>query len=167
MTFKMIISSKQKRNYINARNVTDCLSSFGGVLLLLFVCISSAQADPLIQIADDVVSQTAVGVPTAKNKPNPTRYNLWMYQNFMIMEGMDALGEVTGNESYKNYTKRSIDFFCRLSIQVWRFDEGRSGRKWAMVYKAPSNVAMWNDCRICRASQNETDPRICSGNENF
>jgi rhamnogalacturonyl hydrolase YesR len=112
MTFKMIISSKQKRNYINARNVTDCLSSFGGVLLLLFVCISSAQADPLIKIADDVVSQTAVGVPTAKNKPNPTRYNLWMYQNFMIMEGMDALGEVTGNESYKNYTKRSIDFFA-------------------------------------------------------
>lgn len=112
MTFKMIISSKQKRNYINARNVTDCLSSFGGVLLLLFVCISSAQADPLIKIADDVVSQTAVGVPTAKNKPNPTRYNLWMYQNFMIMEGMDALGEVTGNQSYKNYTKRSIDFFA-------------------------------------------------------
>jgi rhamnogalacturonyl hydrolase YesR len=25
---------------------------------------------------------------------------------------MDALGEVTGNESYKNYTKRSIDFFA-------------------------------------------------------
>ena len=112
MTFKMITSSKQKRNYLNVTTITDCLSSFGGVLLLLFVCISSAQADPLIKIADDVVSQTAVGVPTAKNKPNPTRYNLWMYQNFMIMEGMDALGEVTGNESYKNYTKRSIDFFA-------------------------------------------------------
>ena len=58
------------------------------------------------------MSQTAVGEPTAKNKPNPTRYNLWMYQNFMIMEGMDALGEVTGDESYRNYTKRSIDFFA-------------------------------------------------------
>ena len=112
MTFKMIISSKQKRNYINARNVIDCLSSFGGVLLLLFVCVSSAQADPLIKIADDVLSQTAFGPPSAIDRPNPTRYNLWMYQNFMIMEGMDALGEVTGNESYRNYTKRSIDFFA-------------------------------------------------------
>ena len=106
------------RNQVNTRTITDCLSSFGGVLLLLFVCISSAHADPLIKIADDVVSQTAVGVPTAKNKPNPTRYNLWMYQNFMIMEGMDALGEVIGNESYSNYTKRSIDFFAAYQSKL-------------------------------------------------
>ena len=107
----MIIFSKQKRNQVNTRTVTDGLSLFSGVLLL-FVCISSAQADPLIKIADDVVSQTSFGEPAAEDKPNPTRYNLWMYQNFMIMEGMDALGEVTGNESYRNYTKRSIDFFA-------------------------------------------------------
>lgn len=107
----MIIFSKQKRNQVNTRTVTDGLSLFSGVLLL-FVCISSAQADPLIKIADDVVSQTSFGELAAEDKPNPTRYNLWMYQNFMIMEGMDALGEVTGNESYRNYTKRSIDFFA-------------------------------------------------------
>ena len=111
MAFKMILFSKQKRNYINLRTVTDCLSSIRGVLLL-FVWISSAQADPLIKIADDVVSQTAFGEPSEIDSPNPTRYNLWMYQNFMIMEGMDALGEVTGDESYRNYTKRSIDFFA-------------------------------------------------------
>ena len=107
----MIIFSKQRRNQANTRTVTDGLSLFSGVLLL-FVCISSAQADPLIKIADDVVSQTSFGEPAAEDNPNPTRYNLWMYQNFMIMEGMDALGEVTGNESYTNYTKRSIDFFA-------------------------------------------------------
>ena len=95
MAFKMILFSKQKRKYINLRTVTDCLSSIRGVLLL-FVWISSAQADPLIKIADDVVSLTAVGEPSELDSPNPTRYNLWMYQNFMIMEGMDALGEVTG-----------------------------------------------------------------------
>ena len=134
MTFKMIISSKQKRNYINARTVTDCLSSFGCVLLLLFVCISSAHADPLIQIADDVVSQTAVGEPTAKNKPNPTRYNLWMYQNFMIMEGMDALGEVTGKESYRNYTKRSIDFFAAYQS---KFGDSMTGPK---QYSKPNQL---------------------------
>ena len=111
MAFKMILLSKQMRNYIDLRTVTDCFSSIRGVLLL-FVWISSAQADPLIKIADDVVSQTAFGEPSEIDSPNPTRYNLWMYQNFMIMEGMDALGEVTGNESYMNYTKRSIDFFA-------------------------------------------------------
>lgn len=107
----MILFSKQKRNYINLKTVTDCLSSIRGVWLL-FVWISPAQADPLIKIADDVVSQTAFGELSGIDSPKPTRYNLWMYQNFMIMEGMDALGEVTGNESYRNYTKRSIDFFA-------------------------------------------------------
>jgi len=164
MTFKMIISSKQKRNYINARNVTDCLSSFGGVLLLLFVCISSAQADPLIKIADDVVSQTAVGVPTAKNKPNPTRYNLWMYQNFMIMEGMDALGEVTGNESYKNYTKRSIDFFAAYQSKFGDSMKGSGKGTW--YYQATTVVADRYGCNLCRAPQDETEPRVCSWDEN-
>ena len=111
MAFKMILFSKQKRKNINFRTVSDCFSSIRGVLLL-FVCSASAQADPLIKIADDVVSQTAFGEPSEIDSPKPTRYNLWMYQNFMIMEGMDALGEVTGNESYRNYTKRSIDFFA-------------------------------------------------------
>ena len=69
----MIIFSKQKRNQANTRTVTDGLSLFSGVLLL-FVCISSAQADPLIKIADDVVSQTSFGEPAAEDKPNPTTY---------------------------------------------------------------------------------------------
>ena len=122
----MIIVRKQMRNQVNTTTITDCLSSFGGVVLLLFVCISSAQADPLIKIADDVLSQTAFGEPSAIDSPNPTRYNLWMYQNFMIMEGMDALGEVTGNQSYKNYTKRSIDFFAAYQS---KFGDSMTGPK--------------------------------------
>ena len=97
---------------MSTRTVTDRIHSFRGMTLLMIFFLSYAHADPLLTIADDVVSQTALGEPAAKNKPNPTRYNLWMYQNFMIMEGMDALGEVTGNKSYRNYTKRSIDFFA-------------------------------------------------------
>ena len=165
MAFKMILFSKQKRKYINLRTVSDCFSSIRGVLLL-FVCSASAQADPLIKIADDVVSQTVFGEPSEIDSPNPTRYNLWMYQNFMIMEGMDALGEVTGDECYRNYTKRSIDFFAAFQSSL-AIDESWSGRKRAMVYKAPSNVAMWNDCRICRAPQIETESRVYSGDENF
>ena len=79
-------------------------------------------------------SQTALGEPAAKNKPNPTRYNLWMYQNFMIMEGMDALGEVT-EQILRGLHEAKYRLFCSLSIQVWRFDESGSGRNGQMVLK--------------------------------
>ena len=70
-------------------------------------------AEPLFRIADDVVKETVFDLPATKKAPKqPTRYNLWMYQNFMLMEGMDALGEVTGKDAYKNYTNRNIDFFA-------------------------------------------------------
>ena len=36
-----------------------------------------------------------------------------------------------------------------------------------MVYKAPSNVAMWNDCRICRAPQIETESEFIRGMKIF
>jgi len=88
------------------------IPTFFAALLLAFGWASFAHADPLSKIADDVVAQTVFDLPATKSDPQPTRYNLWMYQNFMLMEGMDALGEVTGNEAYKSYTSRSIDFFA-------------------------------------------------------
>ena len=94
------------------RIYTTPFALLSGALLLAFSSISSAEVDPLTRIADDVVKQTALGKPISKKDPAPTRYNLWMYQNFMLLEGMDALGEVTGNEAYKNYTSRNIDFFA-------------------------------------------------------
>jgi hypothetical protein len=82
------------------------------VLLPMFCYASSVHADPLSRIADDVVRDTVFDLPATKEDPQPTRYNLWMYQNFMILEGMDALGEATGNEQYKTYANRNIDFFA-------------------------------------------------------
>ena len=78
-----------------------------------------------------MVSQTALGEPAAKNKPNPTRYNLWMYQNFMIMEGMDALGEVT-EQILRGLHKRSIDFFAAYQSKFGdSMKAGRAGTgKW-------------------------------------
>lgn len=81
-------------------------------LLLVFGQASFVHADPLSRIADDVVRQTVFDLPATKKDPQPTRYNLWMYQNFMLLEGMDALGEVTGNKEYKRYASRNIDFFA-------------------------------------------------------
>ena len=81
-------------------------------LLLMFCCASSVQADPLIRIADDVIRQTVFDLPATTTDAQPTRYNFWMYQNFMLLEGMDALGEVTGNKEYKRYASRNIDFFA-------------------------------------------------------
>ena len=125
---------------MSTRTITDRIHSFRGMTLLMIFFLSYAHADPLLNIADDVVSQTALGEPAAKNKPNPTRYNLWMYQNFMIMEGMDALGEVTGNKSYGDYTKRSIDFFAAYQSKFGdSMKAGRAGTgKW---YSKPRH--MW------------------------
>lgn len=67
---------------------------------------------PLCNIADEVINQTVFNLPSTPDDPQPTRYNLWMYQNFLLMEGMDALGDVLGNGAYQSYTSRSIDFFA-------------------------------------------------------
>ena len=68
--------------------------------------------DSLLGVADEVLEQTLLHLPTTDEDSQPTRYNLWMYQNFMLMEGMDALGQVTGDEDYLRYTARSIDLFA-------------------------------------------------------
>ena len=91
---------------------TKPFAAFFCGLFLVLGQASFVNADPLSRIADDVVRQTVFDLPANKKDPQPTRYNLWMYQNFMISEGMDALGEVTGNEEYKKYASRSIDFFA-------------------------------------------------------
>lgn len=101
------------------------------ITLVFFVMIcwtlSVSADDTLLRVADDVVEQTVLALPEA-GRPEPTRYNLWMYQNFMIMEGMDALGEVSGNETYKSYTSRSIDFFANYTSKFG--DTMTVGPKW-------------------------------------
>lgn len=124
--------------------------------LLSFAALLPLQADPLTRIADDVVKQTAFGEPTTKKDPAPTRYNLWMYQNFMLMEGMDSLGEVTGNESYKNYTSRNIDFFAAYQAKFGdSMTAGPAGtKKW---YTKPKE--MWQSGMIAAfAERQQTRP---------
>ena len=92
--------------------------SYCQIVVWLIVTVfaqSFIYADSLFRIADDVIKQTVFDLPKSSKDRQPSRYNLWMYQNFMIMEGMDSLGEVTGNKKYQRYTDRSIDFLLPIN----------------------------------------------------
>ena len=132
--------------------------------LLLMLCRASCvNAEPLFNIADDVVEQTTFNLSETKQDSRPTRYNLWMYQNFMLMEGMDALGKVTGNEAYKTYTSRSIDFFAAYQSRFGdSMTAGPAGtKKW---YSKPKE--MWQ-CGMIAAfaerQQTRPDPEFVRG----
>ena len=136
--------------------------------MFAFNGVAAVQAEnPLTRIADDVVKQTAFGEPVAKNDPEPTRYNLWMYQNFMLLEGMDALGKVTGNEAYKNYTRQNIDFFAAYQSKFGdTMMAGPAGtKKW---YTKPKH--MWQSGLIAayaERQQTRPDPEFVRGMEIF
>ena len=108
------MKSKAGRHKLMKKTRKSCCIQFTIVgffaLLLAFSSALSVQADPLLKIADNVVRDTVFDLPENGKKPQDSRYNLWMYQNFLLLEGMDALGEVTGNETYKTYSDRNIDF---------------------------------------------------------
>lgn len=83
-------------------------------IILLVGCTSSSKENPLFIIADEIVQQTVFDLPDTTSGFQPSRYNLWIYPNFMVLEGMDALGEVTGKEQYATYKDRNIDFFAEF-----------------------------------------------------
>lgn len=130
--------------------------------------IASASAnDTLFRIADDVLKETVFELPKSKKDPQPTRYNLWMYQNFMLMEGMTSLGEVTGNEEYKTYFNRNIDFFAAYQAKFGdTMKAGNAGKKkW---YSKP--VEMWQSGLIAayaERQQTRPDPEFVRGMEIF
>ena len=95
-------------------------------------------------------------MPETKNDPQPTRYNLWMYQNFMLLEGMDSLGDITGKEQYKTYSSRNIDFFAAYQSKYGdTMKAGPAGtKKW---YTKP--IHMWQCGMIASfAERQQTRP---------
>lgn len=137
--------------------LASCFSTF--LLLICFLRSSHlfGQTDPLHRIADDVVAATTFEIPATDKPPQPTRYNLWMYQNFMIMEGMDALGDVTGKEVYQKYAGRNIDFFGDYQATFGdSMSAGPAGKgKW---YTKPRE--MWHCGMIAAvAERQKTHPR--------
>lgn len=84
------------------------------LVMVLSYLASMSYADPLTKVADKVLEETLLELVKNDKAPQATRYNAWMYQNVIIMDGMKALGEVTGNENYKSYAARSMDVFVKL-----------------------------------------------------
>ncbi|MCJ8209006.1 glycoside hydrolase family 88 protein [Mucilaginibacter sp. RS28] len=63
-------------------------------------------------VADRVSNNTNFSLASLGENTKPSRYNEWMYQNFIIMEAMDQLGLVLNDSSYANYARKNINFFC-------------------------------------------------------
>ncbi len=155
------------RQKLNPKIHAKPIAALFSALLLVFHSSYGADEDPLTRIADDVVKQTAFGEPITRNDPAITRYNLWMYQNFMLMEGMDALGEVMGNEAYKSYTSRSIDFFAAYQSKFGdSMTAGPAGKeKW---YTKPKE--MWQSgliAALAERQQTRPDPEFVRGMKLF
>lgn len=128
----------------------------GVVTVATSILPAQAAISPLMRIADDVVKETALTTPKSANDPAPTRYNLWMYQNFMLMEAMDSLGEVTDNKDYQTYANRNVDFFADYQAKFGdKMKAGPAGKgKW---YTKPR--FMWQSGMIAKfAERQQTKP---------
>jgi rhamnogalacturonyl hydrolase YesR len=60
-----------------------------------------------IRMAETVIAETAL-----EKGQEPTRYNYWMYQNYMIGEGIKAMGEALGRPDFSAYRDQQAMYFC-------------------------------------------------------
>lgn len=134
-----------QRNFINI------------MTLLLLVGTSSCVAKQvdntlLLRIADDVVEQTMYELPISNTSPETSRYNTWMYQNYMVLEAMDALYEVTGEKKYGDYSNRNIDYFAAYQSRYGDVMTATpAGRK--KFYSKPKH--MWHSGMIAKYAERQ------------
>ena len=62
--------------------------------------------DAAIEMAETVIAETAL-----EKGQEPTRYNYWMYQNYMIGEGIKAMGEALGRPDFSAYRDQQAMYF--------------------------------------------------------
>ncbi|MBD0401738.1 glycoside hydrolase family 105 protein [Flammeovirga sp. EKP202] len=108
----------------------------------------------LFRIANDVVEQTTLTLPLSDSNPQPSRYNAWMYQNYMLIEAMDALYEATKNEKYKEYANLNIDYFAtyQASFGDVMTNTPSGKQKW---YSQPTE--MWQCGMIAKYPERQID----------
>ena len=63
--------------------------------------------DAAIEMAETVIAETAL-----EKGQKPTRYNQWMYQNYMIGEGIKAMGDALGRPEFSSYQDKQMLYFC-------------------------------------------------------
>lgn len=128
------------------------------VIVLLIIagitssCAQQSDIDKLFRIADDVIEQTEYQIPKELSKPPSSRYNAWMYQNFLLMEGMDALYEVKQDKKYGEYANKNIDYFGAFQAAFGdNMTSTPSGRKkW---YSEPTE--MWQCGMIAKFAERQ------------
>ena len=85
--------------------------------MVLMKCVSNINGDPqdteafnvksAIKMAETVIAETAL-----EKGQKPTRYNYWMYQNYMIAEGIKAMGDALGRAGFSSYKEKQLMYFC-------------------------------------------------------
>lgn len=106
----------------------------------------------LFRVANDVVEQTKYNLPKSELPPKSSRYNAWMYQNYMLLESMDALYDVTGEKKYGDYANLNIDYFAAYqTVYGDNMTDTPSGRKkW---YSIPTE--MWQCGMIAKYAERQ------------
>ncbi|NND78324.1 MAG: sulfatase-like hydrolase/transferase [Maribacter sp.] len=96
--------------------------------LLLLICCSIStitvyaqntadmKINAAIQMAETVVAETSL-----EKGQKPTRYNQWMYQNYMIGEGIKAMGEALERPDFSSYRDKQIMYFCEEYKNIEHF----------------------------------------------
>lgn len=85
------------------------------ILLLFAVLVTSTYAQEAkalslkaaIKMAETVIAETAL-----EKGQKPTRYNYWMYQNYMIAEGIKSMGDTLGRPEFSKYKEQQLMYFC-------------------------------------------------------
>ncbi|MDR1341667.1 MAG: glycoside hydrolase family 88 protein [Prevotellaceae bacterium] len=77
-------------------------------------------------------------------------YNDWKYWNGVIHIGFNRLGEETGVDRYKNYTKKNFEFFFRDYEYLKSVYDGKN--QWGFPMAQAIKVAELDDCGAMGAS---------------
>lgn len=64
------------------------------------------------KVADEVLRTTNTAVAEIPRGGQPSRYNEWLYQNFIISEALTELGRIWNDEACRTYTRRIVEFYC-------------------------------------------------------
>ena len=79
-------------------------------LLFITVYAEDIKALPVkaaIKMAETVIAETAL-----KKGQKPSRYNRWMYQNYMIAEGIKSMGDALGRPEFSSYKEKQLMYYC-------------------------------------------------------
>jgi len=91
--------------------------------------IEDMKTDAAIQMAETVIADTSF-----EKGQKASRYNYWKYQNYIIAEGIKAMGDALGRSDFSSYKDRQLMYYCESYNEI-----NDLSKQW---YLQPS--AMWH-----------------------